>query len=87
MMAKDVKKALEARKAALQFELNERQARALAFLKRHKSLTLSDYLKLNPKTPSRTASRDLTILMKEEILQASGEKRGRHYSLSGKRGG
>lgn len=87
MMAKDVKKALGTKATIPEIELNERQQRAIGYLKKHSSLTLSEYLKLNPKTPTRTANRDLAILVQSGVIQASGEKRGRRYTLSAKRAG
>lgn len=82
MMAKDVKKALEVRAAAPRLRLNERQERALAYLREHETLGLSDYLKINPEVTPRTASRDLAALVQRGKLSARGRKKGQHYVIS-----
>lgn len=84
MMAKDVKKALGIRAAAPRLRLNERQERALAYLRKHEALGLSDYLKLNPHVTPRTASRDLAALVEQGKLIARGRKKGQHYVISDK---
>ena len=83
LYAKDVEKALATQKRPRsQFELNERQGRALVFLRAHKTITLSQYLKLIPKVSSKTANRDLAEMVKGSILKTQGSTRGRRYLLA-----
>jgi len=58
------------------------QARALAYLRKHQSMTTSDYLKINPEVTPRTAHTDLTGPAKLKIVQPEGTKRWRRYVLS-----
>ncbi len=83
LYAKDVEKALSTPEQRPQApELNKRQHRALAFLKKHQKMTLSDYLKINPKTPARTAYEDLAGMVEKGVVKATGSKKGRRYVLS-----
>ena len=82
MIAKDVKKSLDSPKPIIELALNSRQERALAFLKIHKTITVADYLKLNPGVTPRTAHRDLLAMLTQKIIKAKGIKKGRHYTLS-----
>lgn len=82
MTAKDVGKALESKKTDIEHKLNERQERVLAYLKKHQVITVSGYLKINPKVTTRTANRDLRGLAEKGIVTIKGAKRGRHYIIS-----
>ncbi len=64
--------------------LNERQMKALAFVKVHARITNKDYRDLTGST-IRTASRDLEELVTKGVLRKIGvTSRGAHYVLAGK---
>jgi predicted HTH transcriptional regulator len=83
LFAKDVEKSLEVQgRPQTPMELNQRQQRALVYLKSNKKITIATYLKLNPRITPRTALNDLTEMVERGIVQSVGEKKGRHYTLS-----
>lgn len=60
--------------------LNERQFKAVIFLKENKSITNTEYQTLN-NTSERTALRDLDQLVKMNLISKLGEKKGTYYQL------
>ena len=63
-------------------ELNERQKRAIRYLRRNERITNKEYQEIN-KTTKKTATRDLQELVGLEILIKSGRTgRGVHYVLN-----
>ena len=63
-------------------ELNERQKRAIGYLRRNEKITNKEYQEIN-KTTKKTATRDLQELARLEILIKSGRTgRGVHYALN-----
>ena len=60
--------------------LNERQIKAVEFIKENSKITNSDYQELND-ISERTALRDLEDLMEKEVLLKEGEKKGTYYKL------
>ena len=61
--------------------LNERQLKAVFFVKEKGSITNSGYQLLN-KTSDRTALRDLETLTELNVLIKEGEKKGTCYKLN-----
>jgi len=61
--------------------LNERQIKAVEYVKKNSKITNSDYQKLCV-VSERTALRDLDDLSAKDILQKKGEKRGTYYELN-----
>src|SRR3989344_5207461 len=72
--------AAEAEKAAL----NERQKKAVEFLKKHKSLKTRKYMELN-NTSFGTAIADITELLKFKYVKKVGSYRGAYYVLNEER--
>jgi len=62
-------------------ELNERQKKAIEFLKEHKKIIVKDYKNLNPTLTEKTAYRDLKDMEDKKIIKSVGEKKGRYYIL------
>jgi ATP-dependent DNA helicase RecG len=62
--------------------LNERQIRAIAHIKRHGRITNADYQQL-AKTTRKTAARDLDVLVVKGVFRRMGEKRGSHFERKG----
>lgn len=62
-------------------KLNDRQRKAIEFLKEHGKITLKDYRKLNPDASEKTAYRDLKRIEELGIIEGIGEKKGRYYVL------
>ncbi len=60
--------------------LNERQIKAVEYVKKNRKITNSDYQKLC-EVSERTALRDLDELSAKGILQKKGEKKGTYYEL------
>lgn len=60
--------------------LNERQIKAVLFVKENGKITNSDYQNLN-QTSARTAVRDLELLVGKEILMMRGKRKGTFYEL------
>lgn len=64
--------------------LNERQVKAVLYIKEHGSITNSNYQQLN-NTVHRTAARDLEKLLEEQIIDRIGTTgRGTSYVLKGR---
>ena len=63
-----------------QLDLNERQKKAVEYLKEHDKITNSDYRDLN-EVPRKTAKRDFTELVEKEILEQKGTGRNAHYTF------
>lgn len=61
--------------------LNERQAKAVEYVKKNGKITNSDYQKIG-EVSERTALRDLDELSVKGILRKKGEKKGTYYELS-----
>jgi ATP-dependent DNA helicase RecG len=61
--------------------LNERQRKAIEFLKQYGKLTFSEYRKIYPDAAERTLRKDLEDLVKTELIKPTGEKKGRKYYL------
>lgn len=61
--------------------LNERQVKAVLFVKENEKITNSKYQNLN-KTSGRTASRDLENLVQLSVFVKKGEKKGTSYKLA-----
>jgi hypothetical protein len=62
------------------YNLNERQIRAIAYLKSNERITNADYQKLSGAN-RKTAARDLDVMVERGIVDRLGEKRGIHYVL------
>lgn len=60
--------------------LNERQIRAVQYIKENGRITNSDYQKVN-NVSERTALRDLEDLMLKKVVLKKGEKKGTNYKL------
>ncbi|MGS2765146.1 ATP-binding protein [Sinomicrobium sp. M5D2P9] len=60
--------------------LNDRQVKAVLYVKENDSITNSEYQKIND-TSDRTALRDLENLIKRNIFIKQGEKKGTNYKL------
>ena len=61
--------------------LNERQKKAIKYLKENKEITLSKFRVLHPEISDRTLRKDLDDIVKAGIVKPVGEKRGRKYVL------
>ena len=61
--------------------LNERQKKAIKYLKENKEITLSKFRILYPEISDRTLRKDLDDIVKAGIVKSVGEKRGRKYVL------
>jgi len=66
------------------YGLNDRQLKAVAYLKVNGSIASSDYQQLTGVTP-KTAARDLSGLVENGIAERRGEKRASHYVLKGRK--
>ncbi|MGB9937297.1 MAG: ATP-binding protein [Methanobacterium sp.] len=62
--------------------LNDRQIMAVIYVYEKGTITLSDYSKIAPEVNDRTLRRDLDALVKNKLLKAIGEKKGRRYELA-----
>jgi len=60
--------------------LNERQLKAIVYLKEHSKITSSEYQSFFNIT-NRTALRDLNELINKDLIQKRGEKKGTYYFL------
>ena len=60
--------------------LNERQMKAVLFLKENKKITNKDYQRIND-TSERTALRDIEQLVDLKLVAKVGEKKGTYYKL------
>jgi ATP-dependent DNA helicase RecG len=61
--------------------LNERQIKAVMYVKEKGKITIRDYKGLYPLLSDKTLSRDLAELVKKGILKEIGDKKGRKYEL------
>ena len=61
-------------------KLNERQKKAIEYLKEHGKTTRRDYEKIN-KTTKRTSVRDLNELLKNSIIKTIGKGPSQYYTL------
>jgi ATP-dependent DNA helicase RecG len=59
--------------------INERQARALQFVRDHGRVTNGDYQTLCPNVSSETLRADLADLTSKGLLMKVGEKKGTYY--------
>ena len=62
--------------------LNERQMKAINYIKTNKMITVSSYKTLIRGVSEKTLYRDLQYLVAKNILKEIGEKKGRKYELS-----
>ncbi len=62
-------------------DLNERQVKAVLYVKKKGRITNKEYQEIN-NTTDRTALRDLETLIKMNIIKRIGEKKGAYYELS-----
>jgi len=62
--------------------LNERQVKAVLYIKERKVITLSSYKDLIKNVSEKTLYRDLQDLVNKKILNEIGEKKGRKYELT-----
>lgn len=60
--------------------LNERQIKAVMYIKQNGKITNSEYQKIN-NVSERTALRDLEALMLKEVVLKKGKRKGTHYKL------
>ena len=61
--------------------LNERQIKAVMYVKEKGKITIREYKGLYPLLSDKTLSRDLAELIKKTILKPIGDKKGRKYEL------
>jgi ATP-dependent DNA helicase RecG len=61
--------------------LNERQRKAIEYLRTHGRITLGVYKQLFPTITRKTAYRDLKIMEKLGLIKSVGKKKGRYYVL------
>ncbi len=61
--------------------MNERQARALTYIREHGSITNSDYRRLCPDVSPETLRLDLVDLVDRGVLLRIGAKKGTYYIL------
>ncbi len=62
-------------------DLNERQVKAVLFVKKKGRITNKEYQEIN-NTTDRTALRDLEILIELNIIKRKGQKKGAYYELA-----
>ena len=62
-------------------KLNERQKKAVDFLKEQGRITLGKYIELNPGVTEKTSYRDLKRMGELGLIKSVGKKRGRYYVL------
>lgn len=60
--------------------MNQRQIKAVLFLKEKGKITNKEYQEIN-NTLDRTALRDLEKLLEIDIIQKVGEKKGTYYEI------
>ena len=61
--------------------LNERQIKAVAYVKEKGDINLSSFKTIIPDVSDKTLYRDLQELVERGILKVIGEKKGRKYEL------
>jgi len=64
-----------------ELELNEREKKAVEFLKEQGRITLGKYIELNPGVTEKTSYRDLKRMEELGLIKSVGKKRGRYYVL------
>jgi ATP-dependent DNA helicase RecG len=62
-------------------DLNERQRKAIEYVKEHGSMSINDYISLN-NVSDKTARRDLNYLVKNNILRKEGVTTGLKFKLT-----
>ena len=62
-------------------DMNERQTRALAYVREHGSITNREYQRICPDVTSETLRLDLKDLVDKDLLLKIGSKKGTHYIL------
>ena len=62
--------------------LNERQIKAVMYVKGERSINLSSFKRIVPDVSTKTLYRDLQDLVSKGILREVGEKKGRKYELA-----
>jgi hypothetical protein len=60
--------------------LNERQAKAMIYVQKHKRISLREYRKLCPHWSDETLRLDLYDLVQRELLIKNGDKKGTNYT-------
>lgn len=63
-------------------ELNERQRKAIDYLRAYGKITNKEYMQVNPNITVRTAFNDLSGMVEKGIIKAAGEKKYRYYTLA-----
>jgi len=63
-------------------QLNERQKKAIDFLKEHGKITNKDFQKLCPDVTRETLRKDLKDMINKKIITKKGTKRGVYYDLA-----
>ncbi len=71
-------------KVLADLNLNARQQKAVAYVKRRGRIANSEYQQLTGAT-RKTAARDLDELITKDVFKRAGEKRGSHYLLTGQK--
>jgi ATP-dependent DNA helicase RecG len=61
--------------------INERQIKAVMYMKEKKSMNLSSFKTIVSEVSEKTLYRDLQELVNKGILKELGEKKGRKYEL------
>ncbi|MCC8174665.1 MAG: hypothetical protein LIO65_10025 [Odoribacter sp.] len=61
--------------------LNERQLKAIQYLKENSKITNPKYLEINEGITDRTALRDLDFLIEKGLIRRVGEKKSAYYEL------
>lgn len=65
----------------LEMILNERQRRAIEYVKAHEDITISEYISLN-KVSDKTARRDLNYLVENGMFVKDGATTGLKFRLT-----
>ncbi|MDL2266232.1 transcriptional regulator, partial [Parabacteroides sp. OttesenSCG-928-G21] len=65
----------------LKLGLNERQLKAIQYLKENSKITNPKYLEINEGITDRTALRDLDSLIEKGLIRRVGEKKSAYYEL------
>ncbi|MGC9522544.1 MAG: ATP-binding protein [Anaerolineae bacterium] len=76
-----VRKRMPLPNIAADLTMNERQAKALAFVQRHERIRSRDYQELCPDVSPETLRLDLSDLVERGVLLKIGRKRGTYYIL------
>ncbi|MBL7085728.1 MAG: DeoR family transcriptional regulator [Candidatus Cloacimonetes bacterium] len=66
-------------KKKIVIDLNKRQKKAIEYLKKHRKISNKEYRSLIPRISDKTVYRDLRDLVKKNLVQAKGKKKGRYY--------